>query len=99
MAISFLATFVGFDRDRAFYPTVMIVIASYYGLFAVMSGLVQALIMESVFMAGFLLVSILGFKVNLWWVVAGLCAHGVFDFSTATSYLTQVYPCGGRCSA
>ena len=28
----------GFDRDRAFYPTVMIVIASYYVLFAAMSG-------------------------------------------------------------
>lgn len=27
-----------FDRDRAFYPFLMIVIASYYGLVAVMSG-------------------------------------------------------------
>ena len=25
-----LATVVGFDRERAFYPTVLIVIASYY---------------------------------------------------------------------
>lgn len=79
MSLSLLATFVGFDRDRAFYPTVMIVIASYYGLFAVMGGSMQALIRESVVMAGFLLLSILGFKFNLWLVVAGLCAHGVFD--------------------
>lgn len=79
LSISLLATFVGFDRDRALYPTVMIVIASYYGLFAVMSGSMQALILESVVMAGFLLLSILGFKFNLWLVVAGLCAHGVFD--------------------
>jgi hypothetical protein len=33
-----LATIVGFDRDRAFYPVVTMVIASYYGLFAVMGG-------------------------------------------------------------
>ncbi len=80
MSVSLLATFVGFDRDRAFYPTLMIVIASYYGLFAVMSGSIQALAVESVVIAGFLLVSILGFKLNLWFVVGALFAHGIFDF-------------------
>ena len=34
LVVSLLATFIGFDRDRAFYPTIMVVIASYYGLFA-----------------------------------------------------------------
>jgi hypothetical protein len=29
LAVAGLATVVGFDRERAFYPTVMIVIASY----------------------------------------------------------------------
>jgi hypothetical protein len=56
LSVSLLARMVGFDRDRAFYPTVMIVIASYYGLFAVMGGSTQALRMESVAMAAFLLV-------------------------------------------
>jgi hypothetical protein len=74
-----LATVAGFDRDRAFYPTLMIVIASYYGLFAVMSGSVQALARESVVIAGFLLLSLLGFKRNLWFVVGALFAHGIFD--------------------
>ena len=36
--VAVFARVVGFDRDRAFYPTVMIVIAAYYVLFAVMSG-------------------------------------------------------------
>ena len=36
--VAVFARYVGFDRDRAFYPTVMIVIASYYVLFAAMSG-------------------------------------------------------------
>jgi len=66
LAVSALASWVGFDRDRAFYPTLMVVIASYYGLFAVMSGSIQALATESVVVVVFVLVSILGFKRNLW---------------------------------
>jgi hypothetical protein len=80
LIVSLVATFVGFDRDRAFYPTVMVVIASYYGLFAVMSGSLQALTMESMVNAGFVLVSIVGFKFNLWLVVGALFAHGILDF-------------------
>ena len=71
---------VGLDRDRGFYPTVMIVIALLYGLFAVMGGSMRALGLESVAMAGFIFVTILGFKRNLWWVVGALFAHGVYDF-------------------
>jgi hypothetical protein len=74
------ASFVGLDRDRAFYPVLLIVIASYYGLFSVMAGSVQALAIESVIILVFLLAGILGFKRNLWIVVAALFAHGVFDF-------------------
>jgi hypothetical protein len=80
LAVSVLATFVGLDRDRAFYPTLMMVIASYYGLFAVMGGSTHALAIESVVIAGFLLVSTLGFKLNLWILVGALFAHGIFDF-------------------
>ena len=35
LAVAAFAAVVGFDRERAFYPTVLIVIASYYALFAV----------------------------------------------------------------
>ena len=34
LVVAVFGTLVGFDRHRAFYPTVLIVIASYYGLFA-----------------------------------------------------------------
>ncbi len=37
-AVAGFAATSGFDRDRAFYPTVLIVIASYYALFAVMGA-------------------------------------------------------------
>jgi hypothetical protein len=46
-AVGGLGTVVGLDRDRAFYPTVMVVIASYYVLFAVMGGSTQALLIEA----------------------------------------------------
>jgi hypothetical protein len=80
LAVSALATAVGFDRDRAFYPVVAIVIASYYGLFAIMGGSTATLMTESIPIAAFVLVAILGFKFNLWLVVAALLAHGIFDF-------------------
>jgi len=79
LAISLGARFIGLDRDRAFYPTVMVVIAFYYGLFAIMGGSMSALAMESIGIAGFSFVAMLGFKSNLWLVVAALFVHGVQD--------------------
>ena len=70
----------GFDRDRAFYPTVLVVIALYYVLFAVMGGSMRAIVLESVAMSAFAVVAVAGFKRNLWLVAPGLAAHGVFDF-------------------
>lgn len=69
----------GFDRDRAFYPTVLIVVASYYVLFAVMGDTIRTVILESVIMVGFALAAVAGFRSSMWIVVAGLAAHGVFD--------------------
>jgi hypothetical protein len=80
LAAALFARFTGLERDRAFYPTVMIVIALTYGLFAVIGGSMSALALESVAIVGFILVSILGFKINQWFVVAALAAHGIFDF-------------------
>jgi hypothetical protein len=79
LSVGLFATFVGLDRDRAFYPTVMIVIASYYALFAVMGGSVDVLLVESTVIVVFLGASIAGFRSSLWLVVAALAAHGLFD--------------------
>lgn len=67
------------DRDRAFYAAVVIVVAQYYVLFATMSGAQHALVVESIVMAVFVLVAVLGFRLNTWLIVAGLAAHGMFD--------------------
>jgi hypothetical protein len=73
------ARYVGFDRDRAFYPTVVIVVALYYVLFAVMSGSVQTVALESVVMSLFAITAVVGFMSSAWIVVAALAVHGVFD--------------------
>jgi hypothetical protein len=78
-AVAVFARFVGFDRDRAFYPTVMIVIASYYVLFAAMGGSTQTVVIESVVMALFAAAAVAGFKSSAWIVVVALAGHGVFD--------------------
>lgn len=77
------ATVVGLDRDRAFYPTVMIVIALLYALFAAISGLIQVLLLESPAILGFIVAAVIGFKGSLWVVAAALAAHGIYDFGHA----------------
>ena len=77
--VAVFARYVGFDRDRAFYPTVVIVVALYYVLFAVMSGSVQTIVVESVVMSLFAIAAVAGFKSSAWIVVAALAGHGVFD--------------------
>ena len=73
------ARWVGFDRHRAFYPTVLVVIASYYVLFAAMSESLHAVLLESAVMAVFVTAAVAGFKSSAWIVVAGLAGHGIFD--------------------
>lgn len=79
LAVGFFATAVGLDRDRAFYPAVTFVVASYYALFAVMGATASALVVESVVGAGFVAAAAFGFRSSLWLVVLALAAHGVFD--------------------
>ncbi|MGZ4731389.1 MAG: hypothetical protein ACXVZH_04535 [Terriglobales bacterium] len=80
LAVAGSATVIGLDRERAFYPTVLIVIASYYVLFAVMGASRRTLVIEIVVASGFLLFGVLGFRRNLWFAVAAIIGHGVFDF-------------------
>ena len=80
LGISMGATAIGFDRERSFYPTVLIVIAFLYALFAIMAGSTHALLLELGPSALFVIAAVIGFKRSLWWVVAGLIGHGLFDY-------------------
>jgi hypothetical protein len=79
IGVAVFARWVGFDRDRAFYPTVLIVIASYYVLFAAMIGSVETVLLEAMVMALFVIAAVAGFKRSPWIIVGALAAHGVQD--------------------
>jgi hypothetical protein len=53
LATILLGRWVGFDRDRAFYPTILIVVASYYVLFAAIGASSRVLAVEMIFMTVF----------------------------------------------
>ena len=79
IGVAVFARWVGFDRDRAFYPAVLIVIASYYVLFASMIGSVETVLLESIVMTLFVIAAVAGFKGTPWIIVGALAAHGVQD--------------------
>lgn len=68
----------GLDQGRNFYPVVMIVIAFYYVLFAIMGG-GAALFLELAGALVFTAWAVVGFRTSLWFVVAALASHGIFD--------------------
>jgi hypothetical protein len=74
-----LVTIAGFERDRAAYPIMLIVIASYYALFAVLGGDMRALALEVGVSLAFVIAAIIGFRTNLWIVVVGLIGHAALD--------------------
>jgi uncharacterized membrane protein YbaN (DUF454 family) len=79
LGVAVFAAAVGLDRGRAFYATVTIVVASYYVLFAAMSGSLHTVLLETIAMTGFVIAAVLGFRRSAWVLVAALAGHGVFD--------------------
>jgi hypothetical protein len=73
------AAVLGMDRDRVFYPAVLIATATYYVSFAVMDGRNEVLLSEVAIAAVFIGFAVAGFKRNLWLVVGALAGHGVMD--------------------
>lgn len=79
LLIGILTSVVGMDRDRALYPVALIVIASYYDLFAVMGGSDRALVIELAVGLLFVGLAVAAFKSTLWLAVIGIVGHGLFD--------------------
>ena len=79
VGIAALAKFTRFDEDRSFYSTVLVIIASYYVLFAVLDGSGHALAWELVIAVAFSAVAIIGALVLPTLVGIGIIAHGLFD--------------------
>ena len=80
LSVGIFAGVVGLDRERGFYPVVLMVIAALYILFAAMAGSTDAIVAEMVPALAFVAAATAGFRNTLWIVVAGLALHGIFDF-------------------
>lgn len=78
LGVAVFARVSRFDRDRAFYPTVLMVTASYYVLFAVLGDSMPALVIDGVGLIAFTAAAVLGVR-NQSIVALGLAAHGVLD--------------------
>ena len=84
LGVSMYATFLGFARDRAFYTTLLMVIAALYVLFAAIGGSARALATDAFLAIPFVLMASIGFRRNSWLVVVGLAAHGLLDLVHAS---------------
>jgi hypothetical protein len=81
LTVSVYATTLQLDRDRAFYPTVLLVIAFLYILFAAIGGASgRVFLIELLIASVFVVAASVGFRKSMWLVAAGLAAHGVMDF-------------------
>lgn len=69
------------DRERSFYAVTLIVIASYYVLFAAMASSPGLAVIEAGIAAMFGGAAIVGFRYSRWIVAVALGLHGVFDFA------------------
>ncbi|MBL8996202.1 MAG: hypothetical protein JNL44_02705 [Gemmatimonadetes bacterium] len=79
LLVALYARLARLDRERSFYPTVLAAIASTYLLFAAIDGSLAVVGVEAMLASVFFAAAAIGFRWNLWLVVAGLAAHGIMD--------------------
>ena len=79
LVVCLFGRLAGLDRDKAYYATILAVVALYYALFAVMGNSLEALLLESIAIVLFFTLTVLGFRRSPWIVVAGLAGHGLYD--------------------
>ena len=73
------AAWLGMDRERVFYPAVVMAVASYYLAFAVVDGRSEVMLSEVAIAAVFIAGAVAGFKYSPWIAVVALGGHGVMD--------------------
>ena len=83
---------MGLHRERSFYPLVMIVIALAYVLLAASDDAFVIAGAESLLALVFVTAAVVGFRRNLWIVVAALIGHAGFDLAHAALWPTPVVP-------
>ncbi len=101
LAVCGAAALLRMDRDRVFYPAMLIAVASYYVAFAVVDGGSRAMASEVAIAAVFVVLAVIGFKRSSWLVAAALAGHGLMDLYhhllVANSGVPPAWP--GFCAA
>jgi len=69
----------GMDRDRASAPIILAAIAVFYPVFAAQNGTVGDVLLHGGVAGAFVAVAIVGHRVGLAILGAGLIVHGLFD--------------------
>ena len=77
--VAIFGAITNFDRDRSFYSTVLIVIASYYVLFSFIA--IEAIAIEILIALIFCILAVFG--ATKWPLLLGLSIifHGIFDYA------------------
>ncbi len=78
IVVAIVGKITRFEQDRSFFPTILIVIAFYYVLFAFISG--EAIVEEIVVALLFSIAAIVGGLKLPMLVGIGIFMHGVFDY-------------------
>ena len=79
LAVCTYAAAMRMDRDRALYPTMLVVVASYYVLFAAMGGGGRVVGVEVLLAMVFVIAASVGFRRSPWITAGAIAGHGLFD--------------------
>ncbi|MEQ9438413.1 MAG: DUF6010 family protein [Cyclobacteriaceae bacterium] len=77
--IVWAARLAGFEKDRSFYPVLLIVIAFYYVLFSFQSYQIDQVLFEALIAFSFAAVALWGYHKSLFIVGVALILHGTYD--------------------
>jgi len=92
VALIVFGRLTGYEKDRSFFPTLLIVIASYYLLFATLTDSISTLLIEIAVASFFIVVAVWGSYRFPILVGAGIALHGVFDFAYGYFYVNTGVP-------
>jgi hypothetical protein len=84
------AKFTRFDRDTSFYPSILIFIACFYILFAVMAG--HSIVREVSIASVFFFLALFGAYKSLLVVSFAIALHGVYDILHVILFKETVAP-------
>ena len=78
----------GMFAERSGAAMLLAAIASFYPVFAVISGDPLAIMLHVAIFAGFAALALRGFRYGLYIIAGGLIAHGLFDLSLMFTLIT-----------